>query len=317
MTTNLNQNKHQIDEYCYVEILDTIGLNRVVESIKLHKFYENFLKNEVIFCKKNINFPDEFSTLLKYEYFKNADQAIFIKGLFSLERIMAYLFVFDYSLTSSFDEVFTYANELFNIHSNKFADKSERSLFYFLGNMYDNPIELDNIDEIYSIDPNYKYYLSKISQIYENTSEGCKFLKYISSKFNFNINETFIDILGNIGQNELLYNKLQYDNNDKIESKESNSVKNENNILYKIFYKCCRRNENRYDEYYNFTETEESNYDNNEIIIIQQEANINPDKQTIDTDEIANEISTSETKEVSNTSKNSNMQVKNEKCIIM
>ncbi len=313
----MNQNKEQIDEYCYVEILDTIGLNRAKDSLKLYKFYENFVKNEVFFCEKNKNFPGEFSNLLKYEYFKNADQAMYVKGLFSLERIMAYLFIFDYSLISSFDEVFTYAYELFHIHSNKYVNKTERSLFYFLGNKYDNPFESENLDKIYALDSNYNYYLGKISQIYESTNESKKFLKYISSKFNFNIKETFIDILGNIGQNEMIYNKLQYDINDRIESKESEEVpKVNNNYFINIFSKCCNRAENRYDEYYNFTESEESNYDNNEIINIQEEANLQSNKIEVDTEEKANENFTDENKELLAKPKKS-QQGDNTKCIIM
>lgn len=125
-------------------------------------FFDDFLKKDNIICSKHKHYYNHVKLPIKYEY-NNSIQEVNQRGLFSISKIMAYVFVFDYNNIQSFDNILNYAADIkqnlypncnyLNLnntdYNNNLTNKNDnKCLFFFIANKFDHSFIANNIDKI-------------------------------------------------------------------------------------------------------------------------------------------------------------------------
>lgn len=190
----------------------------------------------------------------KYEYYPEDEyeNAFSTKGLFGLEKIMAYVFIFDYNDKDSFDEVLFYAHEISQIELNKGVEI--KTLKFFIGNKFDYPIYyendalnvFENVVEVMNKDSYYTKYLNRIQGILDKTEDAEQYFFLTSAKFNFNISFVFSHIFKKINQLDSLWMKVAYDEEKRKVSETDELLKiseQKKGFLQRLFNCCSSRKE--------------------------------------------------------------------------
>ena len=298
-THNFNAKFDQLDEYVYVEIIDTMSIKRAMNLHLFNNLYSTTIKVDREITKSNNKIPLSIKKKFKFEYYDDDkyQDMLSVSGLFGLEKIMAYVFVFDYNNEESFDEVFNYAKDL--IYTENSQNNDKKTLKFFVGNKFDYPIyseadnltKLDNANKVYSDDSKYKMYLEKIMKIYDNKEEIAKeYFLLTSAKYNFNVKIMFNNIFNKINQAEYLWMKRGYDSEKSIKSDNEpdgrDRNKNESGGIFSKLFSCCgsrakdEENSNKMQPKHNLIlNTDSSNYDKIEIIDFSGSSNNEEDNE--------------------------------------
>lgn len=262
-------NMDEKDDFMYIELMDSIALDRALTTQYYDIIYETLLKQDRSISRCSTRIPKNklVKESFKYEYYDDCDynKVSGQLGLFGLDEIMAYIFVFDVYDSDSFDSVLSFAKSLQAIENSKedskkdskedSKDKKKRSLKYFIGNKYDFPIVEESIqinmgkDYIFVEDENnqenlYREYSSKLKSEFfgKHNVDIQDYLFFCSAKYGTNISSIFNKIYDQLLQNENLYKKDRYEDslkevNSDDESKEKKGKKKE--ASGGGFFSCC------------------------------------------------------------------------------
>lgn len=212
MLHNFNASTSEVEEFAYIEILDCLGLNLAKKSTEFKQFFDTFLLNSKIVSNANSAMPKGIS--IKHEYFSEMETALSKRGLFSLEKIMSFVFVFDYNSDETFIDVVDYGSKLSRSQSNKMKKESQPHLFFFC-NKYDDLV-FDDEPELIKNDEKYLYYIEKLKRIYKTEEEASKYLFYVSAKYNSFVSLAFSSVINSINKDCDLWNTVQYESNHKL-----------------------------------------------------------------------------------------------------
>jgi len=103
LTFNFNPDMGELDEYAYVELLDTIGVDRGKKIDYIKEFYNNTIINERDINQTSTKINERLKKLIKYDYSAtDKEDMLSDRGLFSHDKVMAFICVFDYNDPSSF-----------------------------------------------------------------------------------------------------------------------------------------------------------------------------------------------------------------------
>jgi hypothetical protein len=214
--------------------------------------FNSVIKTEREFSRGNNKIPPNVKNNFKYEYYPEDEyeNTFSTKGLFGLEKIMAYVFVFDYNDKDSFEEVLFYSHEITQIEINKGVET--KTLKFFIGNKFDFPIyyENDNLNlfenvlEVMNKDSFYIKYLNRIQATFEKTEDASQYFFLASAKYNFNISFIFSHIFKKINQIDSLWIKVAYDEEKRKESETDELLKiqqQKKGFLQRLFNCCASR----------------------------------------------------------------------------
>ena len=113
--------------------MDTIALNVGRTLAHYQEFFEETLIQERELHSGNGKFPEILKKKFKYDYFTDAENK---RGLFSNDRVMGYVFVFDFNNEKSFLEVLLLSQRILKTEISK---KEENiSIKAFIGNKRDD-----------------------------------------------------------------------------------------------------------------------------------------------------------------------------------
>ena len=209
---NFQPEPDEVNEFVYVEMLDTMALSR--SDVKEYtEFFATGIKNETLISRTNLKLG-KVSENIKYEYFfdkkpklqkdkgkHNNDakeeekpiQTLSRKRLFCTAPIMAYIFVFDYNDRKSLESVDYLALEIKALEGNKNVPIDYKTVIVFFGNKYPYLIEGDLIGyDIYKHDENAQYILSTLKKHFSsNEEETKKHLIFTDAKSNINVDKAF------------------------------------------------------------------------------------------------------------------------------
>lgn len=231
-----------------MDILDTMGLNIAKDFKGYSEFFLNFFPYEKEISKLNQKFPNEIN--IKNEFYNSKFDKNITKGLFSINKIMCYCFVFDINSYESFHEVYILASILFNIENGKIENDNQKTIKIFIGNKFDqgindeelkdkyyhsnefikrNCIESKNIQEIFN----------KLIILYKSENNVLDNLYFTSAKFNFNIENVFSSILKKINQKDKLWKNIDYDLDKKNNSDDENIIQKDKKSSFYQKVLCC------------------------------------------------------------------------------
>ena len=116
-----------------MEIIDTIAHNtgKVLEGYQ--EFFEETLIQERDLNKSNSKFPEILKKKIKYDYHTTGNENQ--RGLFSNDKVMGYVFVFDFHNEKSFTDLIYIASK---IHKTEQSKKEDFTIKAFIGNKRDD-----------------------------------------------------------------------------------------------------------------------------------------------------------------------------------
>ncbi len=112
--------------------MDTMALNTGRTLAGFQEFYEETLIQERELTKANNKFPEQLKSKLKNDYYSGNEVQ---RGLFSNDRVMGYVFVFDFNNDKSFQDVLFFAQRIYKTEQSK---KEDISIKAFIGNKRDD-----------------------------------------------------------------------------------------------------------------------------------------------------------------------------------
>ena len=198
---NFNPHPEEIDEYIYVETIDTMGIDIARNLNGYYDFFNQYLLNENQVSTINPKFPKEIK--IKNEFISEKQD---YKGLFGINRIMCYCYVFDLN-EKSFNEVVSVASMIHNAESNRVFEEKNKSVKVFVCNKFDEGIE----GEKYFNDSKFDEILNKLKKFYLTEEELKENFFVTSAKFNLNIENLFVSILRKINQRDFLWKNVDYE----------------------------------------------------------------------------------------------------------
>ncbi len=102
-----------MDEFAYVEFIDTVAYDKFKHIKDWSELFEKVLLDEKDITRTNYKINETIRKNIKYEYFKNDNDInpseLPRYGLFSHDRVMCLVFVFDYNDENSFRDVLSLA----------------------------------------------------------------------------------------------------------------------------------------------------------------------------------------------------------------
>lgn len=276
------------DDFMYIELMDTIALDRASSLQHFDIIYETLLKQDrsITRCSTKIPKNKLVKESFKYEYYEDSEynKVSGNLGLFGLDNIMAYIFVFDVYDNDSFENVFTFAKSLQAMENSK--DAKDKSLKYFIGNKYDFPIVDETVQINMSKDHLFQECKDNQENLYDEFSkrikseflggkhndneikiEDCLF--FCSAKYGTNVFSIFNKIYDNILQKENLYKKHRYEDSiKKVDSDDDNGNKIKKTVKKSDsgFFSCCSCRERNEDEEKTNEKTSKKKIKNRETI---------------------------------------------------
>jgi hypothetical protein len=248
-----------------------------------NEFFTIHLIKERDISKFNVTskIPEMILKSIKHEYGTKDTGS---KGLFSNDRIMAYLLVFDYDNMNSLDD----AIELyFNIASDeaiKVADEKFKTVKVFICNKY--PWIIDEVDEDIPYMDVVKSYMENdnttediIKKIQERVHPyNAKQMTFFTScKYNLGVKNLFNCVFNEIKHKEALWQKITFEPKKEVIEDEENEDQKEDEASTGFF--CCKRSkkmENKLEESaiknqsfqdkMRFKDEEDIDYDKNQSI---------------------------------------------------
>lgn len=302
-----------------------MGIDIAKELKGYYNFYYNFLPHEREITSLNPRLPPEIN--IKHEFIKQNNNNKNIKtttnmnnndikevrnirdkqntkGLFTINKILCYCFVFDVNDLNTFNEIYSLAMNIIQFENSKVDSEESKTIKIFIGNKFDEGIsnysnKNENSDSHYHSFSFLNSYFNKrnesLSDVYNKLISLFKLkheddldnLFLSSAKFNFNIENIFNNALKKINQRDRLWKNIDFDESLEYNSDdEVVSSKERKPTLYnKIF--CCfpdksLKNKNILENKgkkeiikgvgnENSIEDNDSKYDRNEIIVDKNE----------------------------------------------
>ncbi len=253
-------------------------------SKNLKDFYEFFtfhITKERDISKFNMTtkIPETILKSIKHEY---ACKSTGAKGLFSNDKIMAYLFVFEYDDLSSLDDVLELYYNISSDESIKTADEKFKTVKIFICNKY--PCIIDEVEDNLPYHELVKSYIDRDSKTAEIVNKiqirvhpyDAKHLTFFTScKYNLGVKNLFNCVFNEIKHKEALWQKITYE--EKPEKKEGEEEKKEEDGSTGFF--CCKRSKRieekleesmvknqSFQDKMRFKDEEDKNYDVNQTI---------------------------------------------------
>jgi hypothetical protein len=257
-------------------------------------FKTNIYQEKVISSlNKKLNAPVRES--IRYEFYESSDSIeeeddgkkepienkLPERGLYSANKIMAYVFVFDYNDEITFSQVLDIATSLteneLNHHRGERKDRSELtkedfSIKIFIGNKY--PHLLDNemsinlknkvIYPVYEIDLRAKEILKEImrKKIFLSEEEAKENIFFCNAKYNIGVQNAFSKVYNQIHQNDDLYRAIAYDKREEYDSDEDNELLVNPTFFERVM--CCggRKKSKKEDKVFNKDNKDNKDIDN-------------------------------------------------------
>jgi hypothetical protein len=197
--------------------------------------------------------PEMILKSIKHEYGTKDTGS---KGLFSNDRIMAYLLVFDYEDTNSLNDVLELYLNIFSDESIKTADEKFKTVKVFICNKY--PWIIDEVDEdipyhdvvksYMENDPRTEEIINKIQErVQPYTASRMTF--FTSCKYNLGVKNLLNCVFNEIKHKEALWQKITFEPKKEVLEEEENEDHKEDEASTGFF--CCKRSkkmENKLEE---------------------------------------------------------------------
>lgn len=216
------------------------------------EFFTVHLVNERDISKSNPNskIPDSILKNIKHEYISSKDGNS-IKGLFSNDKIMAYIFVFDYSDDRSLDEMLELYYAISTDESLKVQSENLKTIKCFVCNKY--PIMIEDVPDDIAYSEVIKGYADKdkrtgeiISRIQRKLIDRqldknkIDYLYFTSTKNNLGVNNCFNSIFNKIKHKDDIYTKILCEEENNNEEEEEEDEQNKSEEIQTGFF-CCKK----------------------------------------------------------------------------
>ena len=223
------------------------------------EFFAIHLTKEKDISKTNTatKIPDSILKSIKHEYFFGKENA-HAKGLFSNDKIMAYLFVFDYNDDESLNEMLELYYSITSDESMKINQDSMITVKCFICNKYpliiqEAPTDVPFADVVKSYmdrDRKTTEIVYKIQKrlIYKDPKkipDAKEITFFTNTKYNLGIHNCFGSVFNKIKQKEDLWKKITYENKEEHVEKEENDNKEEDAATTGIL--CCKKTKTKTD----------------------------------------------------------------------
>jgi hypothetical protein len=273
---NFNPNPEDLNDFCYVELIDTIGYDT---GVKLQEYYEFF--NVSLPVTRDMSKMKSIADKIRYQYRSNGD--ISNPG----DCIMAYMFVFDYNDKKSLKDILVLAKEIKfqekirlnnQTHSVQINQKSKsplETIKIFVANkcpfLVESDAPIQNKDKeiiypIYKFDDTAEFYLNEILTIFDNhKEEAMENLFFVNARYNIGIDRVFAYMAKEVMQKEDLWKIPKYEEN-KNGKKDSNNLMDDVNQVscFEMIFlcRCSKKNSDESsanEKDLNVTQSEENN----------------------------------------------------------
>lgn len=327
---NFNPNPEDLNDFCYIELIDTIGYDT---GVKLQEYYEFF--NVSLPVTRDISKMKSVADKIKYQYKSNGE--ICNPG----DCIMAYMFVFDYNDKKSlkdllvlakdikFQEKIRLTNQTQSIEKNHESKSPLETIKIFVANKCpflvedDTPIQNEDkeiIYPIYKFDETAEYYLNEVLPIFDNhKEEAMENLFFVNARYNIGIEKAFGYMAKEVMQKEDLWKIPKYEENKNDKKNSNNLIDDVNQVsCFEMIFLCRCSKKNSDDPMANENDINVTESEENHVPILNESEESN---ETARPDHAYNTNKELNNEEVNNVVKEENKEVEEDKkgagCILM
>jgi hypothetical protein len=217
------------------------------------EFFTVHLVSERDISRTNVNskIPDSIINCIKHEYVSGNTST---KGLFSNDKIMAYIFVYDYSDDRSLDEMLDLCYSINTDESIKNTEESFKTIKVFICNKYplvideyaNHSLNKDIVSQLINRDQKTREMVNKITRrimkefykgVITKPEDAYNLLFFTSTKQNIGVKRTFRAIFNLIKQKDELWKKITFEEK-KEEKKDEDEEENNDDGGFGLF--CCK-----------------------------------------------------------------------------